>query len=94
MSQTIAEKIRLVFRKYPSCRFHRSSTYWFIGREFYGFGEMEAGREPLMSFFKDFSALERSVRAILREEEFKLPPEADAKRLEKESQFREQYKIA
>jgi len=44
-------------------------------------------KEQLMSFFKDFAGIERSIRDILHEEEFKLPAEQEAKRYEKESEF-------
>jgi len=80
------EKWRLVFRKHPEARYNRANAYWKFGEEFYGF-KIYATKNQLMSFFKDFAGIERSVREILKEEEFKPEQEADAKRYEKMSSF-------
>ena len=89
---TIQDKIKFTFRKYPNCRFNRGLTYWFIGLNHYDFGEDNVSKIQLLAFFKDFGAIERSVREVLKEKEFELPPEADNKRLIKANKYREEYK--
>ncbi len=89
---TIHDKIRHTFRKHPECRFNRALTYWYIGADHYEFIENMAIKEDLIMFFRDFAGLERSVREILKEDEFKLPIEQEAKRLEKAKTYKEKYK--
>jgi len=84
---TTDDKWRLVFRKDPSLRFNRHKAYWNYGETYYGF-KFYATREQLMEFFADFAGIERSCRTILNDPEFKLPVEADSKRMSKMAEFK------
>jgi len=92
---TNKDKIRYVFRRFPHSRFNRANAYWYLLITFYGkeWGEFAKSTiyPSLMKFFRDFAGLERALRDVLREPEFRLPQELDAKRLEKASKFKQKY---
>ena len=88
---TNSEKIRLIFRKYPETKFSRGKFFWQYLSEFYGIGFFIKEGEFIKFFEGEFWGLERAVRDILKEPEFQLTPEQNAKRYEKASQFKQQY---
>lgn len=83
---TIAEKIRYLLRKNPRVKFNRGEFWWAWFEEF---GEVKVvmGKSQWLEIYKDFSAVDRALRDVLKEPEFKLPPDADAKRYEREKEF-------
>jgi hypothetical protein len=91
--QTNKDKIRYIFRKYPETRYSRGLFFWRYLEEYHNV-KFYITKEQFIKFFhQEFWGLERAVRDVLKEEEFKLPPEADQKRYEKENLFKEQYKV-
>ena len=87
---TIEEQAKLIMRKYPATRY-KTSTFmkeWmreFIGVDFYiTFSQFD-------EFWKSEATLERIRRKLLKEEEFKLPPEIDQGRYNKASEMQEIY---
>jgi hypothetical protein len=90
--QTNKDKIRFIFRKYPETRYSRGLFFWRYLEEYYG-AKFYITKEEFIKFFhQEFWGLERAVRDVLKEEEFKLPADKDQKRYEKASLFREQFK--
>jgi hypothetical protein len=88
----IHDKIRHTFRKHPNCRLDRKLAYWFIGVDHYDFMPDSATQIEILAFFKDFAAIERGIREILKEPEFRLKEEENQKRYQKASEFREGYR--
>ena len=87
---TTEEQAKLIMRKYPATRY-KTSTFmkeWmreFIGVDFYiTFTQFD-------EFWKFEATLERVRRKLLKEEEFKLPPEIDQGRYNKASEMQEIY---
>jgi len=90
-SFTNKDKIRLIFRKYPETKFSRGLFFWRYLEEFHKI-QFYITKEQFIKFFeKEFWGLERAVRDVLKEEEFKLPPELDKKRYEKAAEFKKEY---
>ena len=87
---TNEEKCRHILRKYPSTKFDRASFFWVYMGEYHNV-KFYILPDQWKEFWKDFSGVERSLREVLKEEEFKLPPELDQKRYEKKAQFQKQY---
>jgi len=85
------EKIRFIFRKYPETKFSRGLFFWRYLEEFYKIKFYLTKKEFVQFFEKEFWNVERAVRDVLKEEEFKLPPELDKRRYEKANQFRLEY---
>ena len=87
----IKQRIRLILRKYPESKYSRGKFTWHYAEEFYGV-KVYALKHQWISFFTDYSSIERAYRDILKESEFKLPPEMEAKRYEKDAEFKNEYK--
>ncbi len=87
----IKEKIRLVLRKHPESRYSRGKFTWHYAEEFYGV-KVYVLKHQWISFFTDYSSIERAYREILKEDEFKLSPEMEAKRYERSAGFKNKYK--
>ena len=90
---TFEDKWRLVFRKHPEVRYNRAKAYYAFGEEFYNFNVF-ATKAQIIDFFTDFSAIERKIRNVLLEDEFKLTDEQNANRYQKSAEFREENKIS
>lgn len=92
MAFTNKEKVRFILRKYKNTKFNRGDFFIACLREFYGMPMMTRFYEKeFKEFFKDFASLERALRDCLKESEFALPKELDAKRYEKGAEFRQTY---
>lgn len=83
---TIADKIRLILRKYPDTKFSRARFFWKYMEEYHEV-KFYITREQFNEFWKEEASLERKLRDCLKEKEFALPPKADAKRYEKEQEI-------
>jgi len=91
MQQSNQDKIRYIFRKFPEVRYNRANFFWKYLEVYYSI-KMYITENQFKDFFTNqFWGLERSVRDVLKEEEFRLPPENDSKRYEKASEFRNNY---
>ena len=85
---TNREKAQLILRKYPESRFNRASFMWRFLEEFCGV-RVVASRTQFEEFWKVEPALERTLRDLLKEDEFKPEAKQDSKRYEKETLFKE-----
>ena len=88
---TLKENIRYILRKFPATRHSRSEFAWHYIEQFYEV-KIYVLKVQFQAFFKDWAGIERAYREILKEKEFQLSPEEDAKRYEKASEFRAEYK--
>ena len=89
---TNAEKVRFIFRKFPETKFNRANFFWQYLEEFYKVQFYITETQFKEFYSNEFWGLERSVRDILKEKEFQLSPELEAKRFQKEKEFLENYK--
>lgn len=87
---TIKEKIRYLLRKKPYLKFNRGEFFWAWFEEFAG-ADYHLSKNQWLMAFTEFSAVERALRDILKEPEFKLPPEAEAQRYFKATKFKKEY---
>ena len=90
---TNQEKCQYILRKHPETKFNRANFFWkyieiFIIKQEAPF----ITSAQFQVFWKSFAGVERSLRDVLKEKEFKLPPKLDAKRYEKASLFRKNAK--
>lgn len=83
---TAHEKCRLILRKYPEAKYNRSDFWWKCFCEFYG-AKFYLTEGQWREAYKDFQAIDRALRDVLKEPNFKLEPEADQKRYQKEAEF-------
>ena len=90
MPLTNQDKIRFIFRKHPETKFSRAEFWWKVVKTLYDIPEEL--KPKLIPFFKDWSGIDRALRFVLKEKEFQLPPENEARRYEKASQMREKYR--
>ena len=90
---TNKEKCQYILRKEPRTKFNRAKFFWRYIMIFVLEYEMPSITfSQFESFWKNFAGMERSLRDVLKEPEFKLPPSNDSKRYEKSSLFRENAK--
>jgi len=85
---TLKERIKYILRKHPETRFSRGLFMWAYCVEYLGIN-IGLSREQFLEFWKDEASVERVLRDILKENEFKLDPKSDSKRYEKSAQFRQ-----
>jgi len=83
---TLSQKIKLILRKYPETKYNRADFMWKYMEEFHGV-KIYCLEKQFKEFWKEEAGLERQLREILKEEEFRPEPETDAKRYEKMSSF-------
>ncbi len=89
---TNSEKIRFIFRKYSDSKFDRADFFWKYIIEF--IIQTDAPfitKDQFYAFYRQFWGLEREVRNIIKEKEFVLPPENQAKIQELKSGFQKTY---
>lgn len=87
----IKDQIRHILRKYPETKFNRGEFMWEYCREYLGIN-IGLSREQFLEFWIQEAGLERALRFVLLEEEFKLESKADSKRYEKAAQFKRWHK--
>jgi len=87
---TLQENIRLILSKFPQARHSRGEFAWCYLQEFY---DVSVGvfKEKFKEFFQSWAGVERAYREVLKEPEFKLSPEEEAKRYKKASEFKKEY---
>ena len=85
----LIDKIRLILRKYPECRFNRGEFMYKYIQTFIGTGQINKDR--FIEFWKVEAGLERQLRNVLREPEF-INIEQDSRRYEKSAQFQQSYR--
>jgi len=84
---TIKENIRYLLRKNPRLKFNRAEFCWEYFKTFMG---VVGGitRESWFEIYPQWQSIDRAIREILQEPEFKLPIEQDARRYEKMKEFK------
>jgi len=87
---TNEEKVKFILNKFPETKFSRAEFFLKYIQEFFNEGKklFYITKNQFRAFWKDFAGIERSLREVLKSPEYKLPPEADAKRYEKMAQFK------
>lgn len=85
---TNQEKIRHILRKHKDTKFNRADFFIKYMEEYLDVA-FYITYPQFRAFWKEEAALERSLRDILKENEFKLPPEQDSLRYQKANLFRE-----
>jgi len=88
---TIEEKIKYVLRKYPATKFSRAEFMWKYCETYYEVAVYML-KSQFLEFWKNEATIERKLRDVLREPEFKLKPKQDQKRYSKAATFKEQLK--
>jgi len=88
---TIKENIRYLLRKNTHLKFNRTEFCWAYFQEFCDI-KFGITKETWLEIYPQWQSIDRAIREILQEPEFKLPPEQDAKRYEKMSLFKEEIK--
>jgi len=78
----------MILRKYPESRYNRGKFMYYWCQEFLEVGEFGITKSKFLEFWEHEAALERTLRDLLKEPEFKLQPEQEAKRREKQAEFR------
>jgi len=93
MSLTFAEKCKATIRKKPSIRFKRGDFAWEYGVDHYDFNENinALSKKEFIEFFDAWESISRAYREVLKDPEFRLPEENQAKLQELNSKFRENY---
>ena len=91
---TLSEKIKLTLRKFPATRHNWGLFAWSFGVEFHDFNDVIncATKDEFIEFFREWESISRAYREVLKEKEFKLSPEEEAKRFQRASEFQEKYK--
>lgn len=86
---TNQEKVKFIFNKFPKTKFNRADFFLKYIQEFHNEGKelFYITKPQFRAFWKDFSGVERALRDALKDPQYKLPIEADAKRYEKENEF-------
>ena len=85
---TNKETITYLFRKFPETKFSRSELMWKYLETYKGVKFGHITKQEFKDFFSgEFWGLERTAREMLKDPEFKLKPEIDKKRYEKEQEF-------
>ena len=86
---TNQEKVKLILNKFPETKFNRADFFLRYIQEFFNEGKelFYITKKEFRAFWEDFPGVERTLRDILKEPKFKLPPENDQKRYEKEQEF-------
>ena len=97
---TYKAKCRYLLKKYPHTKYSRASFMWQFIQEFVVKGEDycynplgKIDREQFFRFFKHFSSVERALRYVLKEDNFRLKKKEDRVRYRKASEFQREYKI-
>ncbi len=84
------EKCRFILRKYPEVKFKREAFARKFGEEFYEI-VMYVTLDQFEAFFKDWESISRAYREVLKEKEFSLPVENQARLQELKSEFQKTY---
>jgi len=87
---TNQDKVKLILRKYPQTKYSRADFMWKYLGEFHG-TKLVILKDVFFEFWQEFSGLERTLREVLKSEEFKPKPEQDSLRYKKASEFRQNY---
>ena len=88
---TIEEKIKYILRKYKDTKYDRAEFMWRYLEEYHG-ANIYVLKNQFKEFWKDEPSVERKLRDILKEQEFKLEPQQDTKRYEKEASYSKRFK--
>ena len=79
-----------ILRKYPEIRYNRADFFWKYLEEYHEV-KFFITKKKFYEFMTEFAGLERELREVLKENEFKLKPECDQKRYEKADKFKLNY---
>lgn len=85
---TTENKIKYILRKHKHTRYNRADFMIAYLQEFYGV-YLYITFSQFREFWADEPTIERKLRDILREPEFKPKPEQDAQRYKKASEFQQ-----
>ena len=85
------EQIKYILRKHPATKFNRGEFMWAYCQEYLGIN-IGLSREQFLEFWKDEATIERSLRELLKDTEFKLEPQADQRRYEKAAEMKQEFK--
>ena len=84
---TDKDQIRYIFRKHPETKFNRGEFMWAFCQEYLGIN-IGLSKSQFLEFWTKEAGLERALRDVLKETEFKLDPKADSKRYERQADFK------
>lgn len=87
---TIKDQIRHILRKHENTKFNRGEFMWAYCQEYLGIN-IGLSRTQFLEFWEHEAGLERALRDVLLEEEFKLEPKADSKRYEKQAEYKKEF---
>ena len=85
------EQIKYILRKHPATKFNRGEFMWAYCREYLGIN-IGLSREQFLEFWKVEAGLERELRNCLKDPEFRLEPENDARLQELKSEFKQEFR--
>jgi len=88
---TLEEKIKYILHKRPATKYNRAEFMWTYLEEFHG-AKVYILKKQFLKFLEEEAGLERKLRDVLKEEEFKPEPEQDQKRYEKAAELKKEYK--
>jgi len=83
----IKDQIRHILRKHPETKFSRGMFMWEWCREYLGIS-IGLSKSQFLEFWTQEAGLERALREVIKEPEFKLEPKADSKRYERAAAFK------
>jgi len=84
------DRIRLLLSKFPESRYNRGLFFWHYLEEYHG-ASVFVLKKQFLDFWKDEASIERTLRDILKEPEYKPEPKADIKRYEKSNDYKVKY---
>lgn len=88
---TNKDQIRHILRKHPETKFNRGEFMWAWCREYLDIN-IGLSKGQFLEFWTQEAGLERALRDVLKETEFKLPVKADSKRYERQADFKRWHK--
>jgi len=88
---TQKEQIKYLLRRKPELKYNRGEFMWAWIEEAFGVN-IGITRSQFLEFWTQEAGVERALRDILKEDEFKLEPQADQRRYEKAAEIKQEFK--
>jgi len=88
---TQKEQIKYLLRRKPELKYNRGEFMWAWIEEMFGVN-IGITRSQFLEFWKCEAGLERELRNCLKDPEFKLEPENDARLQELKSEFKQEFR--
>jgi len=88
---TQKEQIKYLLRKKPELKYNRGEFMWAWIEEMFGVN-IGITRSQFLEFWENEATIERSLRELLKDPEFRLEPQADQRRYEKAAEIKQEFK--